>query len=144
MQTPDRPRVLDASSMLALTKNEPGADQVIDALTTPRERCHAHPVNLCEVYYATAREDGEEDAEAMLHFLLETAGVLPYVDNDMAFLCEAGRLRAFATSQRLAISLADCFCIATARALGADVLTCDHREFDPIIPLGLCPVTFIR
>ena len=58
------------------------------------------------------------------------------MDNDPAFFCEAGRLRAFATSQRLAISLADCFCIATARALGADVLTCDHREFDAVIELG--------
>ena len=53
-------------------------------------------------------------------------------------------MRAFATSQRLALSLADCFCIATARALGGDILTCDHGEFEPVAAIGLCTVAFIR
>jgi hypothetical protein len=25
-----------------------------------------------------------------------------------------------------------------------EVITADHREFDPLVPLGLCPIRFIR
>ena len=80
----------------------------------------------------------------MLRFLINEAGVAPYESPDLDFYWEVGRLRAFATSERLALSLADCFCIATARALGCELLSCDHRELDPIASMGLCLVTFIR
>ena len=101
-------------------------------------------MNLCEVYYTTCRRDGEEDAAAVIRVLVDHAGITPYESPGPEFYWEVGRLRAFATSQRLAISLADCFCIATARALGGELLTCDHQEFDPVVPLGLCTIVFIR
>jgi hypothetical protein len=28
--------------------------------------------------------------------------------------------------------------------VGGDLVTSDHHEMDPILPLGLCPVLFIR
>ena len=42
------------------------------------------------------------------------------------------------------IALGDCFCLALAETLGGQVVTSDHREFDPLVPLGICPITFIR
>jgi PIN domain nuclease of toxin-antitoxin system len=136
------PSVLDASAMLALAQNEPGA--VVVRLALAVDVCLAHSGNLCEVYYTRMRQHGEDDAEAVLQFLIRDAGVSPYASPDLDFYREVGRLRALATSQRLALSLADCFCIATARATGGELLTCDHREFDPLLPIGLCAIAFIR
>jgi PIN domain nuclease of toxin-antitoxin system len=48
-------KALDASAMLALARNEPGADVVMAALLDPTELCYAHSVNLCEVFYTLAR-----------------------------------------------------------------------------------------
>jgi PIN domain nuclease of toxin-antitoxin system len=138
------PSVLDASAMLALASGEPGADLVFAALSAPANLCFAHHVNLCEVYYATTRRSGEDDAGAVIRLLVDTLGVIPYESPDAEFYWEVGRLRALATSERLALSLADCFCIATARALGCELLTCDHAELDPVMPMGLCTITFIR
>jgi predicted nucleic acid-binding protein len=42
------------------------------------------------------------------------------------------------------ISLADCFCIVLAQELSGEVVTSDHHEFDPLVPLNLVPITFIR
>jgi PIN domain nuclease of toxin-antitoxin system len=138
------PFVLDASAMVALAREEPGIERVLDALTEPGEHCFAHYVNLCEVYYTTLRRHAEADAAAVIRVLIDEAGVVPYESPDAAFYWEVGRLRAQVTTARLSASLADCFCIATARALDCELLTCDHREFDRIIPPGLCTVNFIR
>lgn len=138
------PRVLDASAMLAVVRNEPGAAVVAAALAVPSDQCFAHYVNLCEVFYTRTRQEDEQDAEAAIRYLLETAGVIPFESPEPEFYWEVARLRAFVLGQRLSLSLADCFCIATARALGCDLLTADHGEFDSVAPLGLCSVTFIR
>jgi PIN domain nuclease of toxin-antitoxin system len=138
------PSVLDASAMLALARSEPGADLVLAALSTSENPCLAHYVNLCEVFYTTARREGEDEAGELIQLLTGTLGVVPYQNPEAEFYWEVGRLRALATSERLALSLADCFCIATARALSGELLTCDHAEFDPVVGLGLCTVTFIR
>jgi PIN domain nuclease of toxin-antitoxin system len=135
---------LDASAMMAFLRQEPGADLVIDALTEPGDQRFAHYVNLCELFYAILRDDGEDDAEAARRFIIEVAGVVPYGADDAEVFWEAGRLRAIGTSERLAVALGDCFCIATARALGCAVLTADRREFEPMALMGLCAVTFIR
>jgi uncharacterized protein with PIN domain len=138
------PSVLDASAMVALVRDEPGADLVFAALSAPGALCFAHNVNLCELFYTTTRRAGEDDAEAVVRLLIDTLGVIPYESPDEAFYWEVGRLRAFASSERLALSLADCFCIATARALGGELLSGDHGELDPVVAMGICAVTFIR
>jgi PIN domain nuclease of toxin-antitoxin system len=130
--------------MVALVRQEPGVEVVLAALRVPGDRCYAHYVNLCEVYYARARQEGEEVAAEAVRYLIDDAGVVPFESPDPEFYWEVGRLRAFATSERLALSLGDCFCLATARSLGCELLTSDHQEFDPLVPLGLCAITFIR
>jgi hypothetical protein len=76
--------------------------------------------------------------------LIDAIGVIPFENPDLAFVWEVGQLRARVTSERLAASLADCFCVATARALGGELETADRAEFEPLAALGLCRVTFIR
>ena len=34
--------------------------------------------------------------------------------------------------------------IALAKQLAGEVVTSDHHEFDALVPLGLCPIRFIR
>jgi predicted nucleic acid-binding protein len=129
--------------MIALVKNEPGADIVEAVLIDPRNRCVAHPVNLCEVYYPIARDVGEQRAERFVQGLFDI-GVTPRRDIDLPFCWEVARLRARFKAEGMRVSLADCFCIATARRLGAELLTCDHTEFDPVVPMGLCAMRFFR
>ena len=138
------PSTLDASAMLALVQNEPGAAVVDAALTLAGNICYAHEVNLCEVFYQRIRHVSEVDALDELRYLIEVAGIVPFANPDLEFLWEVGRLRARITGERLAASLADCFCVGTARFLGCELLTADHLEFEPIAHLGLCQVTFIR
>jgi PIN domain nuclease of toxin-antitoxin system len=140
----EMPSTLDASAMLALIRSEPGAAVVLAALATPGNTCHAHEVNLCEVFYVRARHTDEETAAEEMRYLLGTAGIRLFTTPGLEFTWEVGRLRARITGERLAASLADCFCVATARALGGDLLTADQTEFEPLAALGLCQVTFIR
>jgi uncharacterized protein with PIN domain len=42
--------VFDASALIAFLRDEPGAEVVESALSVP-EKCYAHALNLCEVYY---------------------------------------------------------------------------------------------
>ena len=57
-------------------RSEPGAAVVLAVLATPGNTCHAHDVNLCEVFYVRARHAGEETAAAEMRYLLGTAGIL--------------------------------------------------------------------
>jgi PIN domain nuclease of toxin-antitoxin system len=138
------PSVLDASAMLALAQGEPGAEIVEAALDWPGNTCYAHHANLCEVYYVTARRSGSDGARLVVDELVTTAGLVPFADPDMEFVWEVAELRARITAKRLAPSMADCCCIAAARAIGCELLTADRSDFQPVAALGLCQVTFIR
>jgi predicted nucleic acid-binding protein len=129
---------LDASAMVALLRNEPGAEVVRQLLRDTVNTCYAHAVNLCEVYYGFARALGEPAAQDVVQDLYAVR-VLPREDMDQAFWQDVGRLKASG-----GVSLADCFGIALARRVGGELVTSDHHEMAPILPLGLCPVLFIR
>jgi PIN domain nuclease of toxin-antitoxin system len=131
--------VLDASAMVAFLRDEVGADLVESALNDRTNICLAHAINLCEVFYDAVRERGEPAAMGLLQDLY-TAGVQPRTDFDQAFWQEAGRYQA---AQRR-VSLADCFGVVLTRRVKGELLTADHHEFDRIVPLGLCPIRFIR
>lgn len=106
-------------------------------MDNPQE-CYAHVYNLCELYYIFYRRGGTSAAEAAL-VQVSNAGILPREDIDTSFWKEVGALKG-----SHAMSLPDAFCIALARRLGGTVVTTDHGEFDPLVPLGLCPILFIR
>lgn len=130
--------ILDASAMVALANAEPGGALVDVLLHDPNALCYAHAVNLCEVFYGTLRATDEATARQLLRDL-GTAGVITRRDMSVGFWVQVGRLKA-----RGGISLADCFGIVLAQQLGGEVVTSDHHEFDPLVPLGIVPIHFIR
>jgi PIN domain nuclease of toxin-antitoxin system len=131
--------ILDGSALVAYLRDEAGAEIVERLLLDTRNPCFAHAINLCEVFYDFHRANGEADAQSAVGRLL-AARVLPRDDMDPALWQQAGRHKA--AYRR--ISIADCFCIALAQKLNGEVVTCDHHEFDTIVPFNLCPIQFIR
>lgn len=129
---------LDAGPIIAFLNNETGAEKTEDALTQPGSVCYIHFLNLCEIYYLYYRRGGAGAADAVVQDLLDM-GIVLCDDNDLLFWKEAGSIKG-----RHALSLPDAFCLALAQRLGATVVTTDHAEFDPLVPLGYCPILFIR
>lgn len=130
--------ILDASAMVALANGEPGSHIVDGLLQNPDALCFAHIINLCEVYYGTLRRTNATTAQQLLDDF-RTAGVQERRDMSRPFWMRVGQLKA-----RGGISLADCFGIVLAQKLGGEIVTSDHHEFDPLVPLGLVPIRFIR
>ena len=130
--------VLDAGPMIAFLDDEPGAEVVERVLTEPGTMCYAHIFNLTEIYYIYFRRGGAVMAEDSLQSLID-AGIVVRDDHDTAFWKEAATFKG-----THAIALPDTFCLALARRLSSTVVTTDHNEFDPLVPLNYCPILFIR
>jgi PIN domain nuclease of toxin-antitoxin system len=130
--------IFDACAVIALINGEPGGPQVDSLLNDPASTCYMHSINLCEVYYQVIRVAGKATADQVISDLL-SAGLISRDDMDWAFCREVGELKA-----RGRIALPDCFCLDLAIRLGGRVVTSDHGEFDPLVPLNLCPIFFIR
>lgn len=130
--------VLDACAILAYLRAEAGGEVVAARLQDPSCTCFAHIVNIWEVYYIVLREQDETTAEGALNALISD-GLVIRRDSSAAFWKAACNLKAVG-----GISLADCFCVHLAMAVSGEVLTTDRNEFDRIIHVGLCPITYIR
>jgi PIN domain nuclease of toxin-antitoxin system len=130
--------VLDASALVAYLSGEPGAKVIDDLLNDPGAVSYAHSMNLCEVFYDAIRKTSFSDAQQVI-LDLRKAGVIERRDMSKDFWQNAAALKA-----RGRISLPDCFCISLAQKLGGEVVTSDHGEFDPLMPLGIVPIHFIR
>lgn len=128
----------DACAMIAYLRAEAGGTVVDGFLNTPTDTCYAHTINLLEVYYDFIRKHSEPVAQQALRDLA-AAGVLERRTMNRRFLFRVGQLKA-----RGGISLADCFCMALAQDISGQVVTSDHHEFDPLVPLGIVPIHFIR
>ena len=120
--------VLDACAMVALLKNENGAD-VVAAAYGQAENNEAkiiiNRVNLLEVYYGFYHDDGKEYAEKIMDGINKS--IIEITEFDKEVFPIAGRLKA---SYR--ISLADSIALAQAILTGGELLTSDHHEFDVI------------
>ena len=131
-------QVIDASALMAFLWGEPGASVVNSLLSDPSQACYAHSINLCEVYYQVIRQSDEATARKAIGDL-RALGLIERSNIDEPFWRMVASLKA-----RGRISLADCFCLGLAIELGGQVVTSDHKEFDPLVPLGICPILFIR
>ena len=109
--------VLDASALLALLNDEPGAAEVAEVLAGARMLS----VNLAEVvsHYIHAGMPAAE-VDAMLHPL-----PVEIVAADQGLAHIAGRLRAVTASAGL--SLGDRFCLALAKRDGLPAVTADKQ-----------------
>jgi PIN domain nuclease of toxin-antitoxin system len=130
--------ILDAGPMIVFLDDDVGAEVVERILTEPGSTCYAHIFNLIEVYYIYFRRGGEAMAEDALQSLLDT-GIVVRDDHDTDFWKRAATLKG-----THAIALPDTFCLTLARRLEGTVVTTDHAEFEPLVPLGYCPILFVR
>ena len=130
--------VLDASAMVAYLAGEAGSDVVDSLLSSPDTVCYAHAVDLCEVFYDSLRQVGRGRALQTLADL-RAAGLIERQDMSSRFWQRAAVLKARGRN-----SLGDSFGIALAQEPGGEIVTSDHHEFDPLVPLGVVPIKFIR
>lgn len=130
--------------MLAFLFDETGADAVEEFLADADVLKYAHAVNLCEVFYRVASKQKSVDAAQKAMATLCAAGIEERNDIDGALWQDAAALVATQRGSGHGLVMGDAFCIALARRLDANAVTCDHAEFDLIAALGLANVTFIR
>ena len=108
--------VLDASAVLVLLLDEPGADAVAEALTDAA----LSTVNLAEVL-STLGDRGVDTSGLVDHLAAAGVQVEPMTERDSA---EVAQLRRIDTGQVL--SLGDRCCLALARRLSSPALTADR------------------
>ena len=121
--------VLDACALLALLRNESGADKVANAINAANNgeaEIVMHKANLLEVYYDLYRSLGREKADLILSEVKKRPIIINAEITDEIFT-QAGRLKA-----SFKISFADSIALAQALALGGELLTSDYHEFDVI------------
>lgn len=125
--------ILDASAVLALLRNEPGASKIAAALDGARMSL----VNHAEVvsYYAKAGSERAAIDEMLRALPIE----LVPIDHDLA--SSAGMLRA--VTAQTGLSLGDRFCLALAARDALPVLTADRAWKDVESACGV-KVTLIR
>lgn len=116
--TQQGPIVLDASAVLALLREEPGADAVERALDGSMMSC----VNLSEVLQKV--EQHAVDVEG-LEYDLEALGV-----GFSAFDTASARSSAELWSAGQGLSVGDRACLALASSVDGVALTTDHRWVD--------------
>lgn len=130
--------VIDACALIAYLRGEKGSEVVEALLLDGNNLSYAHAINLCEVFKDFLQAADEEVAlEAIAD--LESIGLIAREDMDHPFWQTAGRYKAENRA-----SLADCFAIALANRLGAQIVTSDHHEFDSVAQKRVCSVKFIR
>lgn len=79
--------------MLAYLKGETGANVVDVLLRDPAERCYAHSVNLCEVYYDFLGRSDEQTAKQAISDLYAD-GVIERKDMSRRFWRTVGQHKA--------------------------------------------------
>ena len=120
--------ILDACALIALVKNEKGADVVADVYKNANNgsvQLYMNRLNLFEVYYGFYRDKGMEYALNIVKQVEASSVMIAEFDRNV-FL-EAGRLKA-----TYKLSLADSIVIAQTILLKGSILTSDHHEFDAI------------
>jgi len=120
--------VLDACALIALVKNEKGANIVADVYKKAdigSVQLYMNRINLLEVYYGFYRDRGKEYALNIVK-QVETSSV-SIAEFDREVFLEAGRLKA-----TYKFSLADSVVVAQTIVFKGSILTSDHHEFDAI------------
>lgn len=131
--------VFDACAVIALVKDEVGADIVEDYLLGNEYESIIHAVNLCEVYYGFLRSDGVGFTNEIIK-KLEKSNVSFCEDLTKDFWQQVAKYKA----EIKRISLADCFALTLANRENATLITSDRKEFEPIVSLNICQINFIR
>jgi PIN domain nuclease of toxin-antitoxin system len=121
--------VLDACALIALLKDEAGAEEVsaiINAAFKGDAQISMNKINLLEVYYDVYRSADKETADRVVFELTKRPITVVSEINDAVF-AEAGRLKA-----TYKISLADSIALAEASVSDGLLVTADHHEFESV------------
>lgn len=133
--------VLDACALIAFLNDEEGA-QLVEALLSEASAQNVdlvmNRVNLLEIYYGVYRDDGIQEANSVIERILNLPLTIIDTLADNVFY-EAGKLKA-----ENKISLADAIAIGEANVRGAELLTCDHHEFDVLVEEEKMTACWIR
>jgi len=129
--------VLDASALVCLLRDEPGAERVAWALAE-REPALIHAVNLLEVHYQLLRK-GERILD-LGRRRIEGLGLVVVRGIGEPLFALAVELKA----HHAPIALGDVFAVALAMERHATLLTTDRAELQKIHDAGLCQVEFLR
>ncbi len=152
---------LDSSAMVAYLMAEPEGEAVralFESADADAETIsiYAHSANLAEVYYHVLRDNETlppDEREALAEdaiTVLKDAGVIECDDMDADFWRDVARIiqaaRALPTPSggRGNLALGDAFGVALSNRLGADFVTKDRTEIEPIEGAGLVSAIFIR
>ncbi len=120
---PRKPKalVLDSWSILAYLEDEPSGQQVADLIADAHESgtpLMMTVVNAGEIWYITARETSEDEADLALGELAHLG--IELVDIGWSLTREAARFKS-----KGKMSFADCFAAALAKENRADLVTGD-------------------
>ena len=118
--------VLDACALIALLKDENGADKVVEVyqkVNSDEAVIIINKVNLLEIYYGFYQDCGKEYAEKILDNIKRSIVTITDISDNV--FEEAGRLKA-----TYRISLADSVALAETSISGGTLLTADHHELD--------------
>ena len=116
--------VLDASAILALIYDEPGADDVMSRLPSSL----ISSVNFAEVLQKSATAGRDPERVALL-LRKSTMGIVPF---DHSLASDSAAL--WSLTKRARLSLADRSCLALAAAVGAVAVTADKSWSTLAIP----------
>ncbi len=130
--------ILDACAAIAYLRDEAGAETIDNILSLEPPSCYIHAINLCEVYYDFLRASGEKVASASIEDL-RSVGLIIRNEMDEAFWRQAGHYKV-----TFRMSLADAFLASLAERFDAEIVTCDRKEFEPVVESGALKVEFFR
>lgn len=123
--------VLDSYAIIALQRDEPGAERVAELLSRGEhdDRLYMASVNLGEVLYRTIREADNARAQVMLAEFRGLPIEVIAVDEELA-------VEGAVIKGAFRISYADCIAAALALRLDATLVTGD-RDFEQIPDLNI-------
>ena len=133
--------ILDACVIIAYLKQEPGFETItnfLDRAYNDEISLYIHKLNLLEVYYGFYRDDGKDQAEAVL---VDTLSLPIIVVDDLSdfIFHEAGRLKALYD-----ISFADSIALSLTINMGGSIITADHHEFGILEDKEPIKISWIR
>lgn len=115
--------VLDSWAVIAYFEDEPAGGQIADLIASAHEGgipVYMSVVNVGEVWYITAREITEGDADTIVKEISDLR--IQFVDVDWELTLEAARFK----SQHK-MSYADCYAAALAKVKGGSLITGDNE-----------------
>jgi len=131
--------VLDACALIRYLNNEHGSKAVGALLQNPDVECLIHAINACEVFYHYLKHGTAIDASSAISSI-EADGVVIRYDMNRAIWENAAHHKVALPGRP---PIADCFCLAFAVSIRAEIVTADHDDFDQVVKQRICKVQFI-